>query len=78
MPQIVDELHLVKSYVFVLLLDFDRLGQVEGNFRLPGNLLRWLELGPQLVDLLLVTKCFLLGSSVLPHLPTKVSRQHPD
>ena len=26
MSQIVDELNLVKSYVFVLLLDFDRLG----------------------------------------------------
>ena len=44
--QIVDELNLVESYVFVLLFDLDWLGQIEVNFRLLRRLLSWLELGP--------------------------------
>ena len=75
-PQIVDELHLVKSDILVLLLNLDRLGQVEFYFRLLGDFLSWLELGPKLIDLLLVTEGVLLCSRVLSHRPTKVSRQH--
>jgi hypothetical protein len=68
----VDEPDLVESDVLVLLLDLDRLGQVEGDFRLLGDLLRRLELGPQLLELLQVAEGVLLGSRVLSNRPTSV------
>jgi hypothetical protein len=48
--QVVDELDLLESYVFVLLLDFDWLSQVKVDFCLLGNFLRRLELASQLFD----------------------------
>jgi len=48
--QVVDELDLLESYVFVLLLDFDWLSQVKVDFCLLGDFLRRLELASQLFD----------------------------
>ena len=72
MSQVVDELDLIESYVFVLLLDFDRLGQVKVDLLLLGDFLRRLELCSQLVDFLLVSELEVLSRHGLSKLLAKV------